>query len=81
MIAAAQRATDLMVPNAMPEKTARDASTTHTRPRPSVDGTTPPVLAEATKAPARMRRLAALDRLSVAMTPLRRFVRGSSRRL
>jgi hypothetical protein len=65
----------------MPEITAPDASTTHTLPRPSANGTAPPVLPEATKAPTPMRRLAALDRLRVAMTPLRRFVRGSSRRL
>ncbi len=64
----------------MPETTAPDTSATHTRPRPSGNGTAPPVPSEATKAHIRMRRLAAVDRFRMAMTPLRRMMRRTARR-
>lgn len=64
----------------MPDPAAPHASTTHTQPRPSANGTTPPVLPQAAKAPTRIRRPTALDRFRLAMTPLRRMMRRTSRR-
>jgi len=64
----------------MPEPAAPHPSTTHTLPRPSANGTTPPVLPKSAKAPARMRWPAALDRFRMAMTPLRRMMRRTARR-
>jgi hypothetical protein len=59
----------------MPDPAAPHASTTHTLPRPSANGTTPPVLPQAAKTPTRMRWPTALDRFRMAMTPLRRITR------
>ena len=64
----------------MPEPAAPHPSTTATRPRLSPNGTAPPMPSEATKAPARTRRPAALGRLRMAMTPLRRMIRRTARR-
>jgi hypothetical protein len=68
----------------MPEPAAPHPSTTTTRPPPSPNGTAPPVPSEATpseatKAPARMRWSAALDRFRPVMTPLRRMMRKAGR--
>jgi hypothetical protein len=49
-------------------------STTTARPRPSRNGTAPPMPSEVSKAPARMRS-AALDRFRTAMAPLGRMMR------
>jgi hypothetical protein len=64
----------------MPEPAAPQTSTTHARPGPSANGTAPPVPSGATKARTYMRRPAALDRLRMAMTSLRRIVRRTARR-
>jgi hypothetical protein len=64
----------------MPETTAPRPSTTPARPRPSANGTAPPVPPEATKARTRMRRPAAVDKFRMAMTPLRRMMRRTARR-
>jgi len=63
----------------MPETTAPDTSTTHARPRPSANGTAPPVPSEATKAHMRI-WLGAVDRFRMAMTSLRRMMRRTARR-
>jgi hypothetical protein len=63
----------------MPETTAPDTSPPHARPRPSANGTAPPVPPEATKARMRM-WLGAVDRFRIAMTPLRRMMRRTARR-
>jgi hypothetical protein len=64
----------------MPEPAAPPPSITPTRQRPSPNGTAPPMPPETTKAPARMRRPATLDRFRMAMTPLRRMIRRTPRR-
>jgi hypothetical protein len=63
----------------MPEPTAPHASTTHTLPRPSANGTSPPALPETTKARTRMQWPALLERFRMAMTPLRRIMRRAAR--
>jgi hypothetical protein len=64
----------------MPEPAAPHPGAAPTRPRPSPNGTAPPMPPQATKAPARTRRPAALDRFRMAMTPLRRMMRRTARR-
>jgi hypothetical protein len=64
----------------MPEPVSPQTSTTHPRPVPSANGTAPPAPSGATKARTYMRRPAALDRLRMAMTPLRRIVRRTAHR-
>jgi hypothetical protein len=59
----------------MPEPAAPHPSATTTVPRPSRNGTAPPMPAEATKAPARTQRPAAADRFRTAMASLRRMMR------
>ena len=64
----------------MPETAAPRPSTTPTRPRPSANGTAPPVASETTTGRTRMWRLAAVDKFQMAMTPLRRMMRRTARR-
>ena len=64
----------------MPETTAPRPSATRAWPRPSANGTAPPVPSEATKANMRVRRLSAVDRFRTAMTPLRRMMRRTAGR-
>jgi hypothetical protein len=64
----------------MHEPAAPHPSTTTTRPRPSRNGTAPPMPSDVTKAPARMQRPAALDRFRTAMAPLRRMMRRTFHR-
>jgi len=62
----------------MPEPSAPNPSTTTTRPRPSHNGTAPPMPPEATKAPASMQRPSMADRFRTAMAPLRQMMRRTS---
>jgi hypothetical protein len=64
----------------MPDPAAPHPSTVTTRPRPSRNGTAPPMPSAATKRPARMRRPAALDRFRTAMAPLRQMMRRAFHR-
>jgi hypothetical protein len=64
----------------MPDPAAPQTSTTHPQPRPSANGTAPPLPSWATKAPIYRRRPAALDRFRMAMTPLRRITHRTARR-
>jgi hypothetical protein len=64
----------------MHEPAAPHPSTTTTRPRPSRNGTAPPMPSEVSNAPARM-RFAALDRFRTAMAPLRRMMRRTFHRM
>ena len=64
----------------MPEPDAPHPSTVTTRPRPSRNGTAPPVPSEATKTPAPMRRPAAAGRFRTAMAPLGRMMRRTFHR-
>jgi len=63
----------------MPETTAPRPSTTSARPRPSANGSAPPVPSEATKAHMRM-WLGAVGRFRMAITPLRQMMRRTARR-
>jgi hypothetical protein len=63
----------------MPETTAPRSRATPARPRPSANGTAPPVPSQATKAHMRIGRLGAVDRFRMAMTPLRRMMRRTAR--
>ncbi len=60
--------------------TAPKPSTSQARPRSSANGTAPPVPSAATGTRTRMPRPAALNRLRMAMTPLRRIMRRTARR-
>lgn len=64
----------------MPEPAAPRPSTTPTRPRLSPNGTAPATPSEATKAPAGKRPPGSLDRLRMAMMPLRQMMRRTARR-
>jgi hypothetical protein len=64
----------------MPTPATPHPSTTTTAPRPSRNGTAPPMPSEVTKGPARMQRPAAIDRFRTAMAPLRRMMRRTFHR-